>query len=471
LALTPDEATLLERHKIDLDSNQYTDELMSKYFDGAQRIEQLGMAVPPSFSRFLLIVNWPGMYVESIESRQDVRAQILPDQHEADPQLDQIWDANNLDADLSLFLQDRYVYGRAFFSVGANEDDPSLPLVHVESPREMSAFVDVRKRKMTSAAKFYGSYGVLGAANTVSASTNASLGGPTNATLYLPNQTVWVQRDDATGRWGEVDRDVHNLGRVPVTMSLCRRRSGSWQGKSLMQRVTGITDAAARALTNMQFASEAHGIPTRYALGVSSGDFLDGEGNPLPAWEAYYSAIWANKDPNIKVGQFTAADLKNFETQLMLYGRMAGSVTLLPTRYFGLTTTNPPSADAIRAEEAQMVKFVERQNSQVGSVLGWTSALALRFANGDWVDGSRIATEWQDPSTPTIAQREDALMKRRSVGVLSVQGYMDELGWNEQRKATELRYLAEEASNDPVINAARSLTTPGVTADVPASNA
>lgn len=457
MALSDDEVSLIDRHKVDLDFTSYQDTLNARYFEGVQRIEQLGMAVPPAFRRFLLVVNWPGMYVESVESRQDVRALILPDQETADPQLDLIWDANNLDADLSMFLQDRYVYGRSFFSVGANEDDPEVPLIHVESPREMSAFVDVRKRKMTSAAKFYGNGMVDGTVFGQSISTPLTM--PTSVTLYQPDVTVWAERD-VNGQWVEVDRDDHRLGRVPVTMSLCRRRSGQWTGVSLMQKVTGITDAAARALTNMQFASEAHGVPTRYALGVQSGDFVDAEGKPLPAWEAYFNAIWANKNPDIKVGQFKASDLANFETQLNLYGKLASSVTLLPSRYFGLTTTNPPSADAIRAEEAQAVKFIERQNAQVGSVLGWTAALALRIANGTDVNGSRIGVEWHDPSTPTIAQREDALMKRRSVGVLSRQGYWDELGWSEQRKAKEQAYLDEEASADPVMAAARSLGVP-----------
>ena len=450
VALTPDEVRLIEQHKINLDANAGNDELMAAYRDGEQRIQQLGMAVPPSFRRFLLIANWPGMYVDSVESRQDVRSLILPDQETADPHLSAIYDANNLDADLSLFLQDRYVYGRAFFSVGANEDDASLPLIHVESPREMTAMVDTRKRRLTSACRFYGS--------TDPSVTGTALDGPTNLALYTPDGTVWAARDSISGRWSEVDRDPHRLGRVPVAMSLCRRQSGSWQGRSLMARVNGITDAAARALTNLQFASEATGIPQKWAVGVTQGDFVKADGSPIPAWEAYFNSIWMNKNPDVKLGQFTASDLKNFETQLNIYGRLAGSVTGLPLRYFGLSTTNPPSADAIRAEEAQLVKFVERQNAQVGSVLGWTAALALRFATGEWIDGSRIGVEWQDPATPTIAMREDALMKRKSQGVLSVQGYWDELGWSEQRKAKELEYMREESSGDPIFAAARELT-------------
>ena len=51
-------------------------------------------------------------------------------------------------------------------------------------------------------------------------------------------------------------------------------------------------------------------------------------------------------------------------------------------------------------------------------------------------------------------------MKRRSVGVLSREGYWDELGWGEPRKAKERQYLEAEAL-DPLL---ASLTRP-VTGD------
>ena len=440
MALSAQEAVLLDKHYETYQGNQARDELMSRYRDGEQRIAQLGMAVPPDFRRFLLVANWPGMYVDSIVSRQDVRALYLPGQYEADPTLSAVFDANNLDSELSLFLDDRYTYGRAFLSVGANEDDATVPLVHVESPREMTATVDIRRRRMTSAVRFYGT------TDGSIVSGNPAIHGPTDATLYLPDVTVWVQRR-ADGQWAELDRDQHRLGRVPVVMSLCRRRSGVMEGRPIITRVNDIADAAARALTNLQFASEAHGVPQRWALGVSKGDFVDKDGKPLPVWEAYFGSIWANQSKDAKVGQFTASDLTNFETQLKIYAAIAGSVTYLPLRYFGLTTpTNPPSADSIRAEEASFVKFVEMENAQVGAVLGWAASLAYWFASGDKVDGSRIAVDWVNPATPTIAQREDALAKRYAAGVISREGYWDELGWSEARKTKERQYLAAEAA-------------------------
>lgn len=447
MSLTSDEIALLEQHYKNLTSSYEVDGVMAKYAEGEQLIQTLGMAVPDAFRDFMFVLNWPGAYVEAVESRQDVQSLTLPGEQKADERLVQMWDANNLDADLSLFLWDRYVYGRAFFSVGSNEDDPSMPLIHVESPREMTAMVDLRKRRMTSAAKFYGRDEKTGVS-------------PIEATLYLPDETIWVSRSMGSHRWAEVDRDKHNLGRVPVTMSLSGRRSGSWVGRPLIRRVNDITDSVARAFGNMAFASEAAGIPRIAAVGMARGDFVDKNGEPLPTWASYFQSIWATANKDASFQQFKAADLENFEALLRMYGLAASSVTKLPPRFFGIKQDSPPSADGFRAEESDFVKFIERQNRQVGSVIGWTSALWLRFATGDEVDGSRVGTHWHDAATPTVAQREDALSKRHAAGVLSREGYWDELGWSEQRKATERAYFEAEVESDVIGRVLRGVGDP-----------
>lgn len=437
MALTPSEIELIDRLKRDLDRQSMNDELMLRYYRGRQRVEQLGMAIPLTMRKFLVITNWCRTQVDTTDDRQQVRSLILPGEETADPRLRAIWDASNLTAHLSMFNVDRMVYGRAFMSVGANEDDRELPLVRVESPREMTALVDVRRERMLAAARFYGT----------DSKTRVS---PTHVTLYLPEQTVWVERG-AGGRWREVDRDVHNLGAVPVVMHLNRRTSGGWVGESQMSDLISLVDSAARSLTNLQFAQEAHGVPSLWATGVSQGDFVDENGQPIPQFEAYFDAIKMLSDKDAKWGQFSAADLKNFETALRIYGTQASVVTGFPARYFGITSSNPPTEGAIRADESTLVRSVEAQNEQVGMTLGWMGALALRFATGEWVQGNRVRVDWFDPATPTVSQREDALAKRRAAGVLSREGYWDELGWSEARKAKERAYFAQEQS-DPTLD-------------------
>lgn len=438
MALTPSEVELIDRMKRDLDAQSVQDELMSRYYRGRQRVEQLGMAIPPSMRKFLVITNWCRTLVDTINDRQQVRSLILPGEETADPRLRAIWDASNLTAHLSMFNVDRMVYGRAYMSVGSNEDDPTLPLVRVESPREMTALVDVRRERMIAAARFYGADDRSGIS-------------PTHVTLYLPEQTIWVERG-TDGRWYEVDRDEHNLGAVPVVMHLNRRASGAWMGESQMTDLIPLVDSAARSLTNLQFAQEAHGVPSLWATGVSQGDFIDADGNPIPQFEAYFDAIKMLSDKDARWGQFSAADLKNFETALAIYGKEAANVSGFPARYFGLLSSNPPAEGAIRADEARLVRSVESQNAQVGMTVGWMGALALRFATGDWVQGNRVQVDWFDPATPTVSQREDALAKRHAAGVLSREGYWDELGWSEGRKAKEREYFANEAA-DPVLMA------------------
>ena len=161
MALTPSEIELIEYLKQLHDARWGDDEKMLRYFTLKQRIEQLGMAIPPSMRRFMVVANWPRVVVRTIAGRQKVRAMILPGEETVDPTLRSIWDANNLSAHTKMFRVDKYVYGRGFISVGTNEANPSLPLIRVESPREVEALVDVRTEQMTSAARFYGKAGYI----------------------------------------------------------------------------------------------------------------------------------------------------------------------------------------------------------------------------------------------------------------------------------------------------------------------
>lgn len=436
MALSENEKTLLEQHQRDLESNGNDDELMLRYYRGRQRVEQLGMAIPPSMRRFLVITNWCRTVVDTINSRQQVRSLVLPGEETADPDLRAIWDASNLSAHTSMFNLDRMIYGRAFMSVGTNEDNAALPWVRVESPREMTARVDVRREVITSAARFYGTDDATGLT-------------PTHATLYLPNVTVWVEKKD--GRWAEADRDEHKLGSVPVVMHLNRRLSGAWVGESQMTDVIPFVDSAARSLTNLQFAQEAHGVPSIWATGVAKGDFVDADGKPVPMFEAYFDAIKMLSSKDAKWGQFSASDLKNFETAMKVYRDEASNVTGFPSDYFGNHAANPAAEGAIRANESRLVRSIEEQNEQVGMTLGWVAALALRFATGEAVEGNRVRVDWFDPATPTVAQRMDAITKAKASDILSREGAWDELGWSEARKAKERAYFEAEAE-DALLN-------------------
>lgn len=409
------------------------DEELSAYYQGAQRLEQLGIAVPPDLRHFETIVNWPATVVDEIERRLDVKGFVTPGENEADKALLEGWDINNLESESPLHHRETMILGRGFVSVGSNEDDPQHPLIRVEPPSEVVCAIDARRRSMLGALRSYKNWN-----------------GEKCQALMLPDVTIWA-RNTSSG-WVIEDRDDHRLGRVPLVLFLNRRRAGEWLGTSEMAATIPLTNAAARALTDLQLAVETHAVPAKYVFGVDPKKMVDPDtGEPVTQWEAYYTNFMAHADKDVKAGQFEAADLKNFTGVINHYGVLVSSVTGLPLSYFTNSTVNPPAEGAVYAYSERVVKNVERKQVEWGDGWSWVAALYERFRTGVWPDGNRIRTEWHNAATPTIAQREDALQKRYAAGVISREGYWDELGWSEARKAQERTRLASEAQ-DPLLD-------------------
>lgn len=414
------------------------DDVNNKYYEGLQRLQHMGLAVPPELRSFETVVNWCRVAVDSIEQRQRVKTFILPGEDLGSTVLREHWDANNLDSESRLFHKDALIYGRSFVAVGANEEDPEHPLITVESPLELTCRVDPRSRRISSALRLYGG--------------SDQDPDPTLATLYLPDSTVWLEK--VNGKWAETDRDDHGLGRVPIIMHLNRRRTGLWSGTTEMADVKGLVDSAARALTDAQLALETIAVPKRFVLGVSKGDFVDQNGQPLPVWEAYYGALYATSNSDAKVGQLPGASMDNFHKTVEHYASLVASVTGLPTRYLGQNSVNPAAEGAIRADESRLVLNVEGKNDAAGDSWAWVMALAERFRTGEWLPANQIKTEWFDAGTPTFAQKADGVQKLHGgAPILSREGAWDELGWSDARKERERSYFdAELAQQDQAMS-------------------
>lgn len=451
MALSPDDTSMFTNLSRAIVATEIADIRANSYYEGLQRLEHIGLAVPPALRRFETVVNWPRLAVDAVEERLDVEGFRLADN--ADSNLWRIWQANNLDEESQLAHIDALVYGRSFVCVGANAEDEGTPLVTMESPRQLVASIDDRTRRVNGALRMYG--------------RTDNDPNPTLATLYTPMRTSWLQKGTAAnaGKWVEYDRDEHKLGIVPVVPLINRRRTGLWSGVSDMADIIPLTDAAARALTNLQIAGETHSVPQKWVLGMSRGDFVDAEGNPIPAWQSYFSAIWANQNEKATVGQFTASSLSNFHDTVNHYAKLVAALTGLPPHYLGFATDNPASADAIRSSESRLVKRAERKQRVFGGAWEQTMRLCQLFAGLDTSGSEALETIWRDPSTPTEAAKADAAVKLKSSGILSREGVWEYLGWSEPRRAREREYFDREANNSDLAVASRALGVPTLPAE------
>lgn len=410
LTLSEDELALINLLRADMMRDRYNLLLRDSYFNGEQLIRDLGISIPPQLKGLHTVIGWPRVGVESLEERLDLEAFRWADGSDS-TDLEEIADANDLFDESSLAHLDALIYGREYLAVGTGDDDYP-PLISVESPLDMTLMWDARLRMGTAALR------ECQADSYVESGPEERM-----IVLYLPDQTI-TALPSPSGGWVVIDRDMHNLGVVPVVRLANRQRTADRIGKSeITPDVMSITDAACRRLMGIEVAAEFFGAPQRYILGASESAFQDAEGNAKSAWETYIGRMLAlerDEDGNIpEVGQFSAHDPSGQTKIVDLYARIMSSQFGLPPHMLGYTTDNPASADAIRSTEAKLVKKSERRIRRFGR--GWQDAmrLALWIRDGEPPDKTRrIETVWRNPATPTIAAQVDATVKLVSEGIL-----------------------------------------------------
>jgi hypothetical protein len=411
--LSDDELALINVLRADMQRDRYALLLRDAYFNGEQLVRDLGISIPPQLKGLHTVIGWPRVGVESLEERLDLEAFRWADGADSS-ELAEIADANDLFDESSLAHLDALVYGREYLAVGSGDcgTDDCPPLISAESPLDMTLMWDARLRMGTAALRECQADGFVES-------------GPDERmiVLYLPDQTI-TALPSPSGGWEVVDRDIHNLGVVPVVRMANRQRTADRVGKSeITPEVMSITDAACRRLMGMEVAAEFFGAPQRYILGASESAFQDAEGNAKSAWETYIGRVLAlerDEDGQVPtVGQFAAHDPTAMTRIIDLYARIMSSQFGLPPHMLGYTTDNPASADAIRSTEAKLVKRSERRIRRYGAAWQQAMRLALWVRDGEPPDKTRrIETVWRNPATPTVAAQADATVKLVQAGIL-----------------------------------------------------
>ena len=412
-----------------------------RYFDGQQRLKQLGLAIPPELEHFTVIVNWPRVVAEARVDRLDMKGFRVGGNSELARLLWEWWQSSGLAEDQSSYL-DFEIYGRSFKVVSRIDDAVRVENV---SPMDIICHRDVMTGQIDAALRWY--------RDVDSMNPYQPLG-----YMYWTQTTTYVLDADL-----RVTDSYPTLGGViPVVPAYRNPRTSiplheMWprlRGTSCLSDVIDITDACARDISNAQLAQETHAVPQRVIAGVQNGDFVDPEtGQQLTTWEAYFGRIWALANENAKTSEFSSSSMENFERMVGVYARLCSGVTGLPPNYFGLAADDAASADAIRSREAKLVKSIERDQRALGDQAVQVCRIAVMMSDvGDIDELDAAQALWYDAGTPTVAQRADAVTKMFAAAdangrsLLPREMAWEELGWGPDKIARAKRLLADEES-------------------------
>jgi hypothetical protein len=420
-----------------------------------------------------VVIAWPQLVVDSVEERLDVEGFRLPDEDAADDDLWRVWQANNADEGSQMGRVDALVMKRSFVCVGTRgpdltgpyptgEGDPDTPLVTFESPLECYADLDPRDRSVRAALRRWSdpqAQPYLTTTSTVPAVANT--GGVDYSTLYLPDRTQWRENGVV------VEEDKHDLGVVPVVPLVNRSRLSEPLGRSELSPILPLAQAANKIATDMMVAAEFVALPLRGFLGVGPDDLVDEKGNQLTAMQAILGRLLLLQDAegNAKQFEFASANLANFHDTINQLARLVASIAGLPPHYVGLTTENPPSADAIRSAEMRLIKRAERKQVPYGGTYEQTMRIVKRLQEGDWNPRyRRLETIWRDPSTPTVAQRADAAVKLYTTTpkpIVPLRLTREQIGLTQAQIARAEAEDAKATDEDPLRAIARELSARG----------
>jgi hypothetical protein len=403
MSLTPEELGLIQHLVTKLSLHHRSNEVKEQYYEGKQRLKDLNISIPPSLKLIRSVVGWAGTAVDVLEERLDFEGYINDNYG-----LNEIYQMNELDLESGLGHKDALVYGTGFVFVGKGREGEPDPLITIESPKKATAIYDMRSRRIEAALLV----------------NSDDIGEITAGSLYLPNETIYFERYHTT--FIETGRNIHNLGRVPVSPLINNPRSGDPYGRSEITRaVRSYTDSAMRTLLGAEVAREFYSSPQRYIMGAKEDMFLDADGNKLNPWSVIQGRVLGvpyNDDDGVlpTVGQFSANSPAPYFEQIRAYAQLIAAETAIPASYLGYQTDNPASADAIRQMEARLVKRAERRQKQFGRTWAEVARLALLVRDGEVpADMMNVRPIWRDASTPTRAAAADEAVKLIAAGVLT----------------------------------------------------
>lgn len=414
------------------------------YYDGKAPLKDLGIALPSKAKDIKAVVGWPEIVVDALAERLEWQGWISTGQDISD--LSRVFRDNDLDIEFAKATLDALVTGVGFLEVSAGgEGEPDVMIDAVPSSQATFKW-DSRLNRMEA--------GLI---------QKTGANGEIYTTLHLVDRVVSVvkSRGDTV-----VDRVEHDWGRCGLIRVPNRVRAGDHHGTSeISSAIEYYTDHGIRTILGMEFNREYYTTPQRYLLNVTGEQLgLDEDASESEIIELGWK-VAQNKallvppgdpdDPgaaNIEAGEFQPASPAPYIDELRMLSQLVSAQSGVPATYLGFTHDNPPSADAIRASEARLVKRAELRQMLLNPVLRKDLAYVCQsILDGAPADLSFIASldvKWRDASTPTLAATMDAMVKAAQAGIVSGQSSVvwSKIGFTESEQAMMRHEMQQQAS-------------------------
>lgn len=224
------------------------------------------------------------------------------------------------------------------------------------------------------------------------------------------------------------------LGVVPVVPLTNSGRLLDHDGRSEIEDLKPLVDGLTKTLADLDDDGNPVADP-------ETGEPVMDTVNPIP--EGNRAMI--SEAPEAKFGQLPGADLAGFKTSVDIWVQMIMAVSALPAHMIGISTSNPATAEAIRAAEAGLTAKVIARQLTFGRAWEQVARLMVAVRSGVDPTGVTIRVVWADASTRSTAAEADAAVKLFQAGILSRRTTLARMGFSEDEITAELNQAEFDA--------------------------
>lgn len=363
------------------------------YYDGRNRLKDLGISTPPELLNLEVVVGWPNKAVMALATRSRFDG-FTADTEALQAQLDAISLRSRLRTKYRQSVESEGVHGCSFATVGMTERGARIDMWDAE---HAAARWDDAKGRVA--------YGMTIDVDLDGGITITLYDAESNVTAYSPNGSDW---------WWSAEQ--HSMGRPLMAAFAYRPTQRKPLGQSRITRaVMSITDSAVRCALGGDISFQFAVAPQKYLIGADEAAF-----KKKTRWEAYIGNIIAvGRDGNgelPKFGQLTQASMQQY-TDFMrsLAARFSGE-TNVPISQLGVIHDNPASAEAIYAASEPLIIECQDLNDGNRETLRELAHMALAaeldVPVADLPDDMRAFTpNFTNPAMPSVVSMADAAVK------------------------------------------------------------
>lgn len=391
------------------------------YYDGEQVFKDLGLMLAPQLKNAKFYLGWANMAVRKAAIRSQFDGLRIPGSD--DPfELGEILDQNNFGLELSQSIVSGYKHGVSFVTVAAGLPGEAEVQIQGHEASSASAIWDGRNRRVK-------------AGLTIS---DTDKRGPTAFVVYLPDVVLICERN-AVGRWA-AERVPNPVGRALMVPIPYDPQINTPFGRSRISNpVMSLTDMAVRAYVRMEGNAEFYSSPQVAIEGIDPEAF-DNVSEQKKFQLAMDRLLALSRDadgnaPTIK--QLQQATMTPHSDMLRTVAMAFSGETGIPPSSLGIIHDQPSSAEAIRANEHDLLIDVQYQNRFVlASAVKQIAQYAVMVRDNLSVvpdEMHRLSSEFVDPEFRSTSANADAAVKLASIPGLAESTVVLEQIFNEDQ--------------------------------------